>query len=221
MNILLVEDSPDLADAIAEFLTKHGHIVNWANSLKQAKIYLVSTQYSIVILDLSLPDGHGLDLIKQDISQLTPPPAVLVTTAKDHIHDRIKGLNEGADDYLIKPFDLNELLARIYALYRRFSGQKNNTLNIGQLEIDICNRRVFSNKQEIFLTGKEWGLLERLCQNPKQVTNKSELQDAMYSFNQDIESNTIEVHISQLRKKLGSEIIETVRGIGYKLNQEI
>lgn len=124
MNILLVEDSPDLADAITEFLSTHGHIVNWANSLKQAKTFVASGQYAIVILDLSLPDGNGLDLIKEDIGKLTSTPAVIITTAKDQIHDRIKGLNQGADDYLVKPFDLNELLARIHALYRRFSSQK-------------------------------------------------------------------------------------------------
>jgi len=221
MNILLVEDSPDLADAVIEFFKSHNHIINWAKDLKQAKSYLASSQYSIVILDLSLPDGNGLDLIKPTISKIIPSPAVIVVTAKDQINDRIDGLNRGADDYLVKPFDLNELLARINALYRRFSGQKELILEINNLKIDISSRRVFCKDQEVILTGKEWSILERLCQNPKQITKKSELQDAMYSFNQDIESNTIEVHVSQLRKKLGAEIIETVRGIGYKLKQSL
>lgn len=218
MHILLVEDSNDLADAIIEFLQNHGHIVNWADNLRDAKNHLFCCEYAVVILDLSLPDGDGLNLIQETITKLNPAPAVIVVTAKDQIQDRINGLNRGADDYLVKPFDLNELLARVSALYRRFSGQKGEKLNIKTLEIDINCRRVFSSSTEIFLTGKEWAILERLCKNPKQVTTKQELQDAMYSIHHDIESNTVEVHVSQLRKKLGTEIIETIRGIGYKLS---
>lgn len=219
MNILLVEDSSDLAEAMCSFLSANGHIINWAPDIKTAEKFILSCEFTVVILDLSLPDGDGIDFLKNRLKKLSPPPGVIITTARDQINQRILGLNTGADDYLVKPFDLLELEARIHSLYRRFSNSRGSEVTLGKININIQNRTVSKNSVVIPMTAKEWAILERLCKNPNQLTNKDELMDAMYSFESNVESNTIEVHISQIRKKLGASVIETVRGIGYRLGQ--
>jgi len=142
---------------------------------------------------------------------------VIIMTALDQISDRIQGLNVGADDYMTKPFDLSELLARLNAVGRRYSGNPNPLVKIGDLQIDLAARTITRGGRPVNLTAREWALLEAFIQHPGQVLSKEQLEERLYAFGAEVESNTIEVHVSRMRKKLGSAIVETVRGIGYRL----
>ena len=165
-----------------------------------------------------LPDGSGIDLlIKIRNSGETTP--VIILTARDQISDRINGLNAGADDYLVKPFDLSELSARIAAVSRRYAGNPNPLLKIGTLDVDLTKHLVSRDGVLINLTAREWALLEAFIQRPGTLLSKSQLEDHLYAFGSEIESNTIEVYISRLRKKLGRDQLETVRGLGYRMRR--
>jgi len=173
-----------------------------------------------------LPIGHGLiavvicqglDFLKHrhQAGDTTP---VIILTARDQISDRIAGLNAGADDYLVKPFDLSELSARIAAVARRYRGNPNPKVQIGRLEIDLTEHSVYRDGELVDLTAREWALFEAFMQKPGMLLSKSQLEDQLYAFGEEIESNTIEVYVSRLRKKLGRDAIETVRGMGYRLH---
>lgn len=216
MRTLLVEDEHGLGEAIREHVTSGGHAVDWVTTLMAASDALRATDYEIVLLDLNLPDGGGLDLLRtmRRSGSMTP---VIILTARDQISDRIAGLNAGADDYLVKPFDLDELNARLAAVARRYAGNPNPITRCGDLEIDSAARRVSADGRVIDLTAREWAILDKLLRHPAQVVTKPQLEDALYEFGAEIESNTVEVYVSRLRKKLGREVIETVRGLGYRL----
>jgi two-component system OmpR family response regulator len=169
-----------------------------------------------MLLDLMLPDGNGLDLLKQRRQSGDTTP-VIILTAKDQISDRIAGLNTGADDYLVKPFDLSELSARIAAVARRYTGNPNPILKIGALDVDLTNRQIFRDDLLINLTAREWAIFEALIQRPGTLLSKAQLEDHLYAFGAEIESNTIEVYVSRLRKKLGKDLLQTVRGMGYRV----
>lgn len=216
MRILLVEDTVGLGESIRDYLADAGHAVDWMQSVAHAKTSLLGTGYDVILLDLMLPDGCGMDLLKQMRRSGDTTP-VIVLTAKDQITDRIEGLNAGADDYLVKPFDLSELSARIAAVTRRYTGNPNPLLTIGKLQVDLSSRMVFREGMAIDLTAREWALLEALLQRPGALVSKSRLEEHLYAFGAEIESNTIEVYISRLRKKLGKDQLETVRGLGYRL----
>lgn len=216
MRILLVEDTEGLGDAIQEQITDEGHAVDWVLSIAHADASLRAVDYDLILLDLMLPDGNGLDLLtKIRHSGKTTP--VIILTARDQISDRIKGLNAGADDYLVKPFDLSELSARISAVARRYAGNPSPLLHIGTLDIDLTKHVVSRDGISINLTAREWALLEAFIQRPGALLSKAQLEDHLYAFGSEIESNTIEVYISRLRKKLGSDQLETVRGQGYRM----
>lgn len=165
-----------------------------------------------------LPDGSGLDFLRRlrAAGDVTP---VIILTARDRISDRIAGLNAGADDYLVKPFDLSELSARVAAVSRRYTGNPNPLVQLGVLEIDLAARAVYREGRRIDLTAREWALFEALLQRPGAILSKRQLEDRLYAFDAEVESNTIEVHVSRLRKKLGQDVIETVRGVGYRLGR--
>lgn len=217
MRILLVEDTTGLGEAVREQIASDGHAVDWVQRLSHAEIAVRTTAYDLVLLDLMLPDGQGLDFLKQrrQAGDTTP---VIILTARDQISDRIAGLNAGADDYLVKPFDLSELSARIAAVARRYRGNPNPKVQIGRLEIDLTEHSVYRDGELVDLTAREWALFEAFMQKPGLLLSKSQLEDQLYAFGEEIESNTIEVYVSRLRKKLGRDAIETVRGMGYRLH---
>lgn len=216
MRILLVEDTTGLGEIIQEQITDEGHAVDWVLTIAHADASLRSVDYDLILLDLMLPDGNGLDLLtKIRHSGKTTP--VIILTARDQISDRIQGLNAGADDYLVKPFDLSELSARIAAVSRRYAGNPNPIVNIGALGIDLTKHLVYRDGTTINLTAREWALLEAFIQRPGTLLSKAQLEDHLYAFGSEIESNTIEVYVSRLRKKLGRDQLETVRGQGYRM----
>tara|TARA_B110000008_G_scaffold74620_1_gene75726 strand:- start:7181 stop:7840 length:660 start_codon:yes stop_codon:yes gene_type:complete len=218
MRILLVEDTEGLGEAIKEQLTDEGHAVDWVQLISHAESSLRSTYYDLVLLDLVLPDGSGIELLI-NLRKLGNTTPVIILTALDQITDCIKGLNAGADDYLVKPFDLKELSARIFAVSRRYAGNPNPILKFGTLEVDLNNRLVSRAGNNINITAREWALLEAFFQRPGALLSKSQLEDHLYAYGTEIESNTIEVYISRLRKKLGKDQLETVRGMGYRMKQ--
>lgn|SRR5690554_6208206 len=217
MRILLVEDTTGLGEAVREQIASDGHAVDWVQRLSHAETAVRTTAYDLILLDLMLPDGQGLDFLKQrrQAGDTTP---VIILTARDQISDRIAGLNAGADDYLVKPFDLSELSARIAAVARRYRGNPNPKVQIGRLEIDLTEHSVYRDGELLDLTAREWALFEAFMQKPGMLLSKSQLEDQLYAFGEEIESNTIEVYVSRLRKKLGRDAIETVRGMGYRLH---
>jgi len=216
MRILLVEDEPLLGEAVQEHIAADGHAVDWVTRLDQARSALRAVDYALILLDLHLPDGRGMDLLRA-IRRNEDLRPVIILTARDQINDRIEGLNAGADDYLVKPFDLNELSARVAAVSRRYSGNPNPLVRAGEVEIDTAARRVSHGNQDVTLTKREWAILDLLAHRARAVVSKQRIEEALYAFGSEIESNTVEVHVSRLRKKLGRQTIDTVRGVGYRL----
>lgn len=216
MRILLIEDTMELGAAIREQIADDGHAVDWVTVLKQAETSVRTTHYDLILLDLMLPDGRGLDFL-QCVRAAGNSTPVIILTALDQISDRIAGLNMGADDYLVKPFDLCELSARLAAVARRYHGNPNPVLTVCGLKVDLVAHSVLRDGQVLDLTAREWALFEAFVQRPGSLLSKAQLEDRLYEFGAEIESNTIEVYISRLRKRLGREVIETVRGMGYRL----
>ena len=219
MRILLIEDDTVLGAAIRDQIAGDGQSVDWMTRLDGADDAMAVAQYDLILLDLMLPDGRGINFLKSLRARGDVTP-VIILTALDQISDRIAGLNAGADDYLVKPFDLAELSARIGSVGRRYSGNPNPTITHGALEIDLAARRIHHNGTAIGLTAREWALFETLLARPGQVLSKTQLEEKLYTFDTEIESNTIEVHVSRLRKKLGAAVIETERGLGYRLGAQ-
>lgn len=217
MRVLLVEDDRILGGAIRDHVGADGHAVDWVQCLGDAQAHLDATPYDLVLLDLMLPDGGGLELLEKRRGQGDATPIVILT-ARDQISDRIAGLNAGADDYLVKPFDLGELSARIAAVARRYASNPNPLFVIGSLEIDLAARLISRDGKLVDLTAREWSILESLLRRPGAILSRAQLEDGLYAFGAEVDSNTIEVHVSHMRKKLGHELIQTVRGVGYRLN---
>jgi two-component system OmpR family response regulator len=216
MRVLLIEDDTVLGAAVRDQIAADGHSVDWAMRLDTAGEYLAVAAYDLLLLDLMLPDGRGQPFLRALRGRGNTTP-VIILTALDQISNRIEGLNAGADDYLVKPFDLSELSARLNAVARRYSGNPNPLITRGELVIDLAARSIRRNGRPVPLTAREWVLLEALLQRPGQLLSRARLEEKLYSFDTEIESNTIEVHVSRLRKKLGHDAIETVRGLGYRL----
>ena len=213
---MLIEDDSVLGAAVRDHLTSDGQSVDWVQRLDEATRALEAASFDLILLDLMLPDGRGIPFLKRFRGRNEPIP-VIIMTALDQISERIEGLNAGADDYLVKPFDLAELSARIGSVGRRYAGNPNPSLIHGSLTIDLADKTVCRDNKYISLTAKEWVLFETFIAKPKQLFSKQQLEEKLYAFEQDIESNTIEVHISRIRKKLGANIINTERGLGYRL----
>lgn len=216
MRILLVEDEPHLAEAVQDHLVAHGETVDWCACLADAEAALRSTDYGLVVLDLHMPDGRGIDLLR-DLRKRGDMTPVLIASARDQISDRIEGLDSGADDYLVKPYNLDEMIARIGAVKRRYSGAPTPVVRLGAIAIDTVAKRVRIGDREIPVTRREWAILDALLRRPNAVMSKAQLEDALYAFGEDVSSNTIEVHISRLRGKLGRDAIRTIRGVGYSI----
>ncbi|MCO5066392.1 MAG: response regulator transcription factor [Rhizobiaceae bacterium] len=218
MRILLIEDDSVLGAAVRDQIVGDGHSVDWVMRIDAAGDAMASAAYDLILLDLMLPDGRGIVFLRalRAAGDVTP---VIILTALDQVLDRIEGLTAGADDYLVKPFDLDELSARIGSVARRYSGNPNPIIRHGSLDIDIARRNVRRDGKPVQLTAREWALLEAFLARPGQLLSKAQLEEKLYDFDAEVESNTIEVHVSRLRKKLGADLIETERGLGYRLAQ--
>jgi len=214
MRILLVEDDATLGSAIRDYLTRDAYAVDLVASLAAARACLPGS-YSVAVLDLGLPDGDGLALLpalrKQD-----EPPAVLILTARDRLSDRVRGLDAGADDYLVKPFDLPELAARLRALVRRRAGRHTPRIELGELAIDPVSREVTLAGNAVELTAHEYALVVEFAEHPRQVLSRGQLESAIYTLDDGALSNVVEVYVSRLRRKLGRNSIRTIRGVGYQ-----
>lgn len=214
MRILLVEDDATLGSAVRGFLTRESYAVDWVERLAAARASMAAC-YQVVILDLGLPDGDGLSLLPLLRTQRSPP-AVLILTARDRLSDRVRGLDAGADDYLVKPFDLPELAARLRALVRRHADRRSPQIEVGALAIDPVSREVRLAGVPIELTAQEYALVVAFAEHPRQVLTRRQLEDAIYTLDQGATSNVVEVYVSRLRRKLGHDAITTVRGFGYR-----
>jgi two-component system OmpR family response regulator len=216
MRILLIEDDTVLGAAVRDQIAAGGHSVDWVMRLDAARDAMASAAYDLVLLDLMLPDGLGLNFLKalRGRGDVTP---VIILTALDQVSDRIDGLNAGADDYLVKPFDLHELSARIGSVARRYTGNPNPIITHGALEIDHAAKSVRRDGKPVVLTAREWALFDAFLARPGMLLSKAQLEEKLYAFESEVESNTIEVHVSRLRKKLGNDVIKTERGLGYRL----
>ena len=216
MRILLVEDDEMIGEGVVDGLKAEGYAVDWVQDGNSALIALRTTPFSLVILDLGLPGKDGLSVLHEVRAKHMSIP-VLVTTARDTVSDRVKGLDAGADDYLVKPFDLDELSARIRALLRRSAGRSEPTIERGRLLIRPETREVFFNGEPVLLSSKEYALLVSLAERAGVVLSSGQLEEKLYNWDSTVGSNAIEVHIHHLRKKLADDAIKTVRGVGYLL----
>jgi two-component system, OmpR family, response regulator len=217
MRVLLVEDDEVLGDAVRTYVRRQGHAVDWAMTREATEASLAAAPYDLVLLDLRLPDGNGIDILKLMRSRRDATP-VIIMTAHDQVSDRIAGLNAGADDYLVKPVDLGEVQARIQAVSRRYGAQPLPEVTIGALKVFVSERRMVSaDGADINLSSREWAVLDRLIARRHAIVSKGQIEEALYEFGAEVESNTVEVYVSRLRRKLGKEVIETVRGLGYRI----
>ncbi len=218
MRVLLVEDDDLIAHGIEAGLRARGLTTDRVATAAQADSALELTHCDLVILDLGLPDEDGMQLLQRwRAADITLP--VLVLTARDAVADRIAGLRAGADDYLLKPFDLDELIARLHALLRRAAGRSVDIIEQGPLQVNPATGEVFLNRQAVVLSRREQALLMALLHARGRILSAEQLKDSLYGFNDEVESNALNVHIHHLRRKLGIKIIETVRGVGYRFNQ--
>jgi len=216
MYILLVEDDDVIADAISSFLSSEGMSVEHVSSITDAKNIIQKSSFDLCILDLNLPDGSGITWISWLRNKQYSLP-VLILTASNSIEDKVAGLKNGADDYLVKPFDLRELLARLHSIKRRASDRLTNNISHGVLTYNVDQNKVLINDKHIPLSRNEDLLLKIFLNNPQRILSESQLKDVLYGTCDDVASNALNVHIFNLRKKIGTKAIETVRGFGFRL----
>ena len=220
MHVLLVEDDELIATGIVAGLQLHGLTVHHVGTAAAAQAAHDDAAFDVCILDLGLPDEDGMALLRRWRTRKQDLP-VLVLTARDAVEHRVAGLQSGADDYVLKPFDLDELVARLHALLRRASGRSADRLDHGALSFVASTGEVWLHGTPVELSRRELALLRTLLQHPKQILTGDHLRDSLYGFDQDVESNAVNVHIHHLRRKLGATIVETVRGQGYRLGEPI
>jgi two-component system OmpR family response regulator/two-component system response regulator QseB len=214
MRILLVEDDRLLGDGLKAGLTQAGYAVDWLRDGEAAVAALSTESFAAVVLDLGLPKRDGLSVLQWLRGRHDATP-VLILTARDQLEDKVRGLDLGADDYVLKPFDLDEIAARLRALVRRAHGRPEPVLTLGGIELNPAARTVTRAGEAVELTPREFDLLHLLLQNADRVLTRRALEEQLYTWNDAVDSNALEVHIHHLRKKLGSELIRTVRGVGY------
>ncbi len=216
MRLLLVEDDPMIGRAVQQGLAHAGFAVDWLTDGSQADAAIRDGTHDVVVLDLGLPGLDGREVLRRARSRRQEVP-ILIVTARDAVAERVAGLEAGADDYLVKPFDLQELVARVHVLLRRRRGVATTTLRAGDIELDPVERRVTVGGEPVALTAKEFALLEALMQRPGAVLSRSRLEQAVYTWDAEVSSNAVEVHLHHLRRKLGGERIRNVRGVGYRV----
>jgi DNA-binding response OmpR family regulator len=218
MRLLLVEDDPLLGDGIRVGLSLAGFVVDWVKDGQAAKLALQAEAYALLVLDLGLPRLSGTELLKWLRGTGNDAP-VLILTARDTVADRVSGLDAGADDYLVKPFDLDELAARIRALLRRAGGRTTPLIVHGALQVDPASRIVTQAGLAVELSPKEFAVLLDLLENAGRARSREQLEQSLYGWGDEVESNAVEVHVHHLRKKLGAELIRTIRGVGYLVDK--
>ena len=216
MRLLLVEDDLMIGEAVLDLLRAEGYAVDWVKDGEMADTAIDSQSYSLILLDLGLPRRDGLAVLRRLRARKDRTP-VLIATARDAVAQRVEGLNMGADDYIVKPYELDELLARIRALIRRASGRAEPVYEHLGVSIDPVTREVSLQGQPVVLSAREWSILELLLARPGMVLSRRQLEEKLYSWKDDLSSNAIEVYIHGLRKKLGSHLIQNVRGVGYMI----
>lgn len=218
MRILLVEDDPSLGESVQSWLQLDGYAVDWVQRGDEGETALKLHHYDAVLLDRGLPALSG-DMLLKHLRQHDPHTPVLMITARDTLTDRVNGLDLGADDYLVKPFDLEELSARLRAALRRGGSQQGlSTLQHGPIELDPASKQVLFQGTPVTLTAREYAVLHALMLNKPRLQSRAQLEEALYGWGDEVESNTVEVHIHHLRKKFGRKLIRTVRGMGYMLS---
>jgi two-component system response regulator QseB len=220
MRILLAEDDPLLGDGVRAGLRQLGFQVDWVRNGEAAERELRSQAHSAAVLDLGLPLRDGIDVLAA-VRRAGMTLPVLVLTARDAVPDRIRGLDVGADDYVVKPVDLHELAARLRALVRRAHGQPQERLTAQDVELDPAARMVLKAGESVTLSSREFDLLQALMLNAGRVLSREQLEQHLYSWGQEVESNAVEVHIHHIRRKLGPALVQTVRGVGYTLLREV
>jgi two-component system response regulator QseB len=216
MRLLVVEDASMIGAAAQEGLRREGHTVDWVRTGREAEAAVAGGDHDLVLLDLGLPGRDGLSILKAWRARGVGVPVVIVT-ARDAVTDRIAGLDAGADDYLVKPFDLDELSARVRAVLRRRSGRSDAVIRVRELEIDTTSKRVRWEGEDVALSAREYALLEALADRPGAYLTRAQLEERLYGWDEEIASNAVEVHIHALRRKLDPELIRNVRGLGYTL----
>ncbi len=219
MRLLLIEDDPILGDGLQAGLTMEGYAVDWIRDGIKADEALKSHNYDLVVLDLGIPGIDGFQVLEA-VRKRKDKVSVLILTARDTVDDRVKGLDSGADDFVVKPFDLNEICARLRALARRKTGQAAPCFEHKGLSLDPAAHQVKLHGKPVDISNKEFEILNFLMQNQGKVASRARLEETLYAWNTEVESNTVEVHIHHLRKKLGSDFIRTVRGVGYIIDEE-
>ncbi len=218
MRILIVEDDPLLGDGLAAGLRQAGFAVDWLKDGESADLALKTENFDLVVLDLGLPRLAGLDVLKKLRARGSSMP-VLILTARDATSDKVAGLDSGADDYLVKPVDLDELAARVRALTRRGTGRAAPLIVFGSLELDPAGRKVSLDGQPVELSTREFSILQALLENAGRVLTRAQLESNVYGWTAEPDSNAVEVHIHHLRRKLGSQLIKTLRGVGYMIDK--
>lgn len=219
MRVLLVEDDQSLSDSLATALKREGFTLSVASTGAEALVSCRFDNIDIVILDLGLPDMDGIEVLKK-IGQFKVPPSILILTARDQLQDKVTGLENGADDYLVKPFELAELVARLRVFERRLGSSGTTKIKVKNIELDTSCHSVSFNSQLIDLSKKEYLLLKALMESAGRVITKDSLEARLYSIDDEVASNALEVHIHNLRKKTDKSIIKTIRGIGYTIQKQ-
>ena len=214
MRILLVEDDKMIGESVRAALRQEGYAVDWVRDGKAADATLATEKFALVLLDLGLPGKDGIDVLRAQRARKDAPP-VIVLTARDATQDRIRGLDAGADDYVVKPFDIDELGARIRAALRRSSGRAEPEIEIAGVHVNPATKQVTRDSEPVALSAREYAVLEALLLRPGAILSRAQLEDRLYGWGEEIESNAVEVYVHGLRQKLGARFIQTVRGVGY------
>jgi two-component system OmpR family response regulator/two-component system response regulator QseB len=216
VRLLLVEDDPMIGESIEDGLRSESYAVDWVRDGRDAELALAGMAYDLMLLDLGLPGKRGMDVLRAARARGADLP-VLIITARDGTPARVEGLDAGADDYLVKPFDLDELLARVRALLRRRVSRTRSVVEHGALTLNLASHEATFDGQQVRLSAREFSVLRALLDNPGSVVSKAQLEDKLYGWNAEVESNTVDVYVHHLRKKFGADFIKNVRGVGYKI----
>jgi two-component system response regulator QseB len=219
MRLLLVEDDAMVGESVRQGVRQDGFTVDWVRDGRAAELALSNEVYDLMLLDLGLPRKEGLDVLKS-LRQKGRRIPVMIVTARDAVADRVRGLDAGADDYLVKPFDLDELAARVRAVLRRHSGRAEPQVVVGPLTLNPATHEVTFNGQPVTLSAREFKLLEAFVDRPGAVYSREQLEEKLYGWDEEVGSNTVEVHIHALRKKLSQDFIKNVRGVGYMIPKQ-
>lgn len=214
MRLLLVEDDPMIGETVLDLLRDDGYAVDWVRDGAMAETAALDQDYDLILLDLGLPRKDGLDVLRELRTRKCRSP-ILIASARDAVQQRIAGLDAGADDYIVKPYDLDELLARIRALIRRAAGRAESVYEHGNVRINTNTKEVTVESEPVTISAREWAVLEALVARPGLILSRAQIEEKLFAWKDEISSNAVEVYIHGLRKKLGADLIQTVRGMGY------